>query len=66
MIGVVSYLVFFSTMAAILAIAVLGLNLQWGNTGLFNGGVAAFLPLWFCFRGAACELAEEDWPGCGS
>ncbi|MFZ9095506.1 MAG: branched-chain amino acid ABC transporter permease [bacterium] len=25
-----------------LAIAVLGLNLQWGNTGLFNGGVAAF------------------------
>ncbi|QEW23522.1 leucine/isoleucine/valine transporter permease subunit (plasmid) [Paracoccaceae bacterium] len=42
MIGVVSYLVFFATMASILAIAVLGLNLQWGNTGLFNGGVAAF------------------------
>ncbi|WP_298837167.1 branched-chain amino acid ABC transporter permease [uncultured Roseobacter sp.] len=42
MIGVISYLVFFSTVAAILAIAVLGLNLQWGNTGLFNGGVVAF------------------------
>ncbi|NNF46940.1 MAG: branched-chain amino acid ABC transporter permease, partial [Desulfofustis sp.] len=42
MIGVISYLVFFTTIAAILAIAVLGLNLQWGNTGLFNGGVAAF------------------------
>ncbi len=42
MIGVVSYLVFFATVAAILAIAVLGLNLHWGNTGLFNGGVAAF------------------------
>lgn len=42
MIGVISYLVFFSTVASILAIAVLGLNLQWGNTGLFNGGVAAF------------------------
>ncbi|MBF9028853.1 branched-chain amino acid ABC transporter permease [Rhodobacterales bacterium HKCCE3408] len=42
MIGVLSYLVFFSTVAAILSIAVLGLNLQWGNTGLFNGGVAAF------------------------
>ncbi|MEM9550533.1 MAG: branched-chain amino acid ABC transporter permease [Pseudomonadota bacterium] len=41
MIGVLSYLVFFSTVAAILAIAVLGLNLQWGNTGLFNGGVVA-------------------------
>ncbi|WP_299737629.1 branched-chain amino acid ABC transporter permease [uncultured Roseobacter sp.] len=42
MIGVISYLVFFATTAAILSIAVLGLNLQWGNTGLFNGGVVAF------------------------
>ena len=42
MIGVMSYLVFFLTGALILAIAVLGLNLQWGNTGIFNGGVAAF------------------------
>ena len=42
MMGLVSYLAFFGTVAAILAIAVLGLNLQWGNTGLFNGGVAAF------------------------
>lgn len=40
--GVVSYLVFFLTLASILAIAVLGLNLHWGNTGLFNGGIAAF------------------------
>mgnify|MGYP001361044767 CR=1 FL=1 len=42
MIGLVSYLAFFATMASILAIATLGLNLQWGNTGLFNGGVVAF------------------------
>ena len=42
MIGVVSYFVFFATTASILAIAVLGLNPQWGNTGLFNGGVVAF------------------------
>ncbi len=42
MIGVISYLTFFLTMAGILAIAVLGLNLHWGNTGLFNGGVVAF------------------------
>jgi len=35
-------LVFFTTIASILAIAVLGLNLQWGNAGLFNGGVVAF------------------------
>jgi branched-chain amino acid transport system permease protein len=42
MIGVISYLAFFATVASILAIAVMGLNLHWGNTGLFNGGVAAF------------------------
>jgi branched-chain amino acid transport system permease protein len=42
MIGMISYLAFFATMAGILAIVVLGLNLQWGYTGLFNGGVVAF------------------------
>ena len=42
MIGIASYLIFFFTIGFILAIAVLGLNLQWGYTGLFNGGVAAF------------------------
>ncbi|MFN3937172.1 MAG: branched-chain amino acid ABC transporter permease [Gemmobacter sp.] len=42
MMGMIAYAVFFATVAAILAIAVLGLNLQWGNTGLFNGGVVAF------------------------
>lgn len=42
MIGIISYLVFFLTIACILAIAVLGLNLQWGFTGIFNGGVVAF------------------------
>lgn len=42
MIGLFSYLAFFATMAGILAIVVLGLNLQWGYTGLFNGGVVAF------------------------
>ena len=42
MIGLASYLVFFVTITAILAIAVLGLNLQWGNAGIFHGGVVAF------------------------
>jgi branched-chain amino acid transport system permease protein len=42
MIGIVSYLTFFLTITGILAIAVLGLNLQWGNAGIFNGGVVAF------------------------
>ncbi len=42
MIGLISYLTFFLTITSILAIAVLGLNLQWGNAGIFNGGVVAF------------------------
>ena len=43
MMGVVSYLVFFLVVALILGVAVLGLNLQWGFTGLFNAGVAGFM-----------------------
>ena len=38
-----SYGVFFLTFAAIFAVIVLGLNLQWGFTGLFNVGVAGFV-----------------------
>ena len=41
--GWISYLVFFSTVVGIYAVAVLGLNLQWGYTGLFNAGVVGFL-----------------------
>ena len=40
--GIFSYLVFFSTVVLILGIVVLGLNLQWGFTGLFNAGVVGF------------------------
>jgi branched-chain amino acid transport system permease protein len=40
---VISYGVFFLTFAAIFAVIVLGLNLQWGYTGLFNVGVAGFV-----------------------
>lgn len=40
--GPVSYLVFFAVIALIYALLALGLNLQWGFTGLFNVGVAGF------------------------
>ncbi|NLD69572.1 MAG: branched-chain amino acid ABC transporter permease, partial [Limnobacter sp.] len=40
--GLASYLVFFLIQALIFAIVCLGLNLQWGYTGLFNIGVAGF------------------------
>ena len=42
MIGVVSYLVFFACIVLVLGIMALGLNLQWGYTGLFNAGVVGF------------------------
>ncbi len=40
--GIVSYLVFFACIVLILGIATLGLNLQWGFTGLFNAGIVGF------------------------
>lgn len=42
MTGLLSYLVFFLIQALIYALVALGLNLQWGYTGLFNIGVAGF------------------------
>ncbi|MDH5539444.1 MAG: branched-chain amino acid ABC transporter permease [Rhizobacter sp.] len=40
--GLLSYLVFFASVVLILGIVTLGLNLQWGFTGLFNAGVVGF------------------------
>jgi len=40
---VFAYLVFFAVIAGTYALACLGLNLQWGTTGLFNVGVAGFV-----------------------
>jgi len=42
MIGIASYLTFFAVIVLILGISTLGLNLQWGATGLFNAGVVGF------------------------
>lgn len=43
--GLLSYASFFMVFAAIYAIITLGLNLQWGYTGLFNVGVAGFVAI---------------------
>lgn len=40
--GLIAYLVSFVIMAGIYAIFSLGLNIQWGYTGLFNIGIAGF------------------------
>lgn len=42
MTGITSYLVFFLIQALVFAVVCLGLNLQWGYTGLFNIGVSGF------------------------
>lgn len=39
----VAYATFFGTVALSYALITLGLNVQWGQTGLFNVGVAAFV-----------------------
>ncbi|KGF73552.1 hypothetical protein DO97_18875 [Neosynechococcus sphagnicola sy1] len=41
----ISYLIFLTTSAAISALFALGLNLQWGYTGLINFGHVAFMTL---------------------
>jgi branched-chain amino acid transport system permease protein len=41
--AIMSYAVFFLCFAGIFAVIALGLNLQWGYTGLFNVGVAGFV-----------------------
>ena len=40
--GIIAYLVSFAIMAGIYAVLCLGLNIQWGYTGLFNIGIAGF------------------------
>ena len=45
LIGLLGYTSGFLTLALISGVACLGLNLQWGQTGLFNVGVAAFIAI---------------------
>jgi branched-chain amino acid transport system permease protein len=40
--GIIAYLVSLAVMAGIYAVFCLGLNIQWGYTGLFNIGIAGF------------------------
>ncbi|GGK19291.1 branched-chain amino acid ABC transporter permease [Salinarimonas ramus] len=42
---VLSYATFFLVFVSVFAVIVLGLNLQWGFTGLFNVGVAGFVAI---------------------
>jgi len=43
--GYIAYFVTFAIMASIYAVFTLGLNVQWGYTGLFNIGIAGFFAI---------------------
>ncbi|MGI9316706.1 MAG: ABC transporter permease subunit, partial [bacterium] len=43
--GIFLYIVSLATMGGIYAILTLGLNIQWGFTGLFNVGIAGFFAI---------------------
>ena len=43
--GIITFLAGFATTASIFAIFALGLNVQWGYTGLFNIGIAGFFAI---------------------
>jgi branched-chain amino acid transport system permease protein len=45
MLDLFAYAAFFATMALTYAVICLGLNVQWGQTGLFNVGVAGFVAI---------------------
>ncbi len=45
LVGPIAYLSFFLVMALINGIVCLGLNVQWGQTGLFNVGIAGFVAI---------------------
>ncbi len=56
--GLLAYLVSFAVMAGIYAVFCLGLNIQWGYTGLFNIGIAGF----FCVGAYTTALITTPKP----
>jgi branched-chain amino acid transport system permease protein len=70
-VGWLSYTSFFLVFATVFAIITLGLNLQWGFTGLFNVGVAGFVAIGAYTSAllttpkAADRLGGYGWPVAG-
>ena len=56
--GILAYLVSLAIMAGIYAVFCLGLNIQWGYTGLFNIGVAGF----FCIGAYTSAMITTPMP----
>ncbi|MGD2268914.1 MAG: branched-chain amino acid ABC transporter permease [Desulfobacterales bacterium] len=56
--GIIAYLVSLAIMASIYAVFCLGLNIQWGYTGLFNIGIAGF----FCIGAYTTAMITTPQP----
>lgn len=66
LIGLTAYGSFFLVIALINAIACLGLNVQWGQTGLFNVGIAGFIAIGAYTSGLlTTPPTPEHWGGFG-
>ncbi len=57
--GIFLYTVFLLTMGGIYAVLTLGLNIQWGFTGLFNAGVAGFFAIGAYTTAIVTTVASE-------
>jgi len=62
-VGIVNYIVFFAITAGTYGILALGLNIQWGNTGLFNIGIAGFYALGAYTSALICGVPPSAWEG---
>lgn len=63
--GILSYLVFFLILSGIYALLSLGLNIQWGYTGILNIGIAAFFAVGAYTSAILCTPAGGDPGGYG-
>ncbi len=61
--GILNYIVFFAITAGTYGILSLGLNIQWGYTGLFNIGVAGFYALGAYTSALLVGPAPSAWEG---
>jgi branched-chain amino acid transport system permease protein len=65
MLDVLGYIAFFLTTALTYGLMCLGLNLQWGQTGLFNVGVAGFAAIGAYASAMLTTPAGNHWGGYG-
>ena len=63
LVGILNYIVFFAITAGTYGILSLGLNIQWGCTGLFNIGIAGFYALGAYASALVAGPPPDVWDG---